>query len=74
MANSVDPDQTAPPQEQSDLGLHFSHMLFCQRVFYVWNFRTITVHMFSGIYLTLPEFKDKSFRLQFSYYFDDQKY
>ena len=29
MANSVDPDQTAP-EEQSDLGLHCLHMLFCQ--------------------------------------------
>ena len=37
MANSVDPDQTAPStlirlllQEQSDLGLHCLHMPFCQ--------------------------------------------
>ena len=29
MANSVDPDQTAP-KEQSDLGLHCLHMTFCQ--------------------------------------------
>ena len=29
MANSVDPDQTAP-SEQSDLGLHCLHMSFCQ--------------------------------------------
>ena len=25
VANSADPDQTAPPQEQSDLGLHCLH-------------------------------------------------
>ena len=32
MANSVDPDQTAPSglQEQSDLGLHCLHMPFCE--------------------------------------------
>ena len=30
MANSVDPDQTLL-QEQSDLGLHCLHMLFCQK-------------------------------------------
>ena len=29
MANSVDPNQTAP-KEQSDLGLHCLHMPFCQ--------------------------------------------
>ena len=29
MANSVDPDQTAP-KEQSDLGLHCLRMTFCQ--------------------------------------------
>ena len=29
IANSVDPDQTAP-LEQSDLGLHCLHMPFCQ--------------------------------------------
>ena len=30
MANSVDPDQTAP--EQSDLGLHCLHMSFCHKL------------------------------------------
>ena len=30
MANNVDPDQTAPEQEQSDLGLHCLHMPLCQ--------------------------------------------
>ena len=30
MANSVDPDQTAP-EEQSDLGLHYLHMPFSQK-------------------------------------------
>ena len=43
MANSVDPDQTAP-KEQSDLGLHCLHMP-CHFVKYfgVGNFRTFTV-------------------------------
>ena len=27
IANSADPDQTAPPQEQSDLGLHCMHYM-----------------------------------------------
>ena len=31
MANSVDPDQTAP-KEQSDLGLHCLHMPFRQKL------------------------------------------
>ena len=30
MANNEDPDQTAVLQEQSDLGLHYLHMPFCQ--------------------------------------------
>ena len=34
MANSVDPDQTAH-KEQSDLGVHCLHMLFCQKIFIV---------------------------------------
>ena len=31
MANSVDPDQTAP-EEQSDLSLHCLHVAFCQKL------------------------------------------
>ena len=31
MTNSVDPDQTAP-SGQSDLGLHYLDMLFCQKL------------------------------------------
>ena len=34
MANSVDPDQTAP-QEQSDLGLHCLQMPFCKTLRYL---------------------------------------
>ena len=41
MANSVDPDQTAPLQEQSDLGLHCLHMPICQQLWCT-NFRTFT--------------------------------
>ena len=37
MANSVDPDQTAP----SDLGLHCLHMPFCQKL-WCSKFRTFT--------------------------------
>ena len=33
MANSVDPDQTAP-EEQSDQGLHHLHMPFCQKLLF----------------------------------------
>ena len=44
MANSVDPDQTAPfwLKEQSDLGLHCLHMPFCQKIWHT-NFRTFTI-------------------------------
>ena len=31
MANTVGPDQTAP-KEQSDLGLHYLPMPFCQKI------------------------------------------
>ena len=41
MANSVDPDQTAP--EQSDLGLHGLHMLYLVSNFNLQNFKTFTV-------------------------------
>ena len=38
MANSVDPDQTAPKEEQSDLGLHYLLSPICH---IIWNFYNI---------------------------------
>ena len=39
MANSEDPDQTAP-KEQSDLDMHCLHMAFCQKLLCL-KFKTI---------------------------------
>ena len=44
IANSVDPDQTAP-LEQSDLGLHCLHMYFVSDL-EVQNFNTFTIPFF----------------------------
>ena len=44
MANSVDPDQTAPV-EQSDQGLHCLHMPFCQ-ILRFQKFRIFTIVSF----------------------------
>ena len=50
MVNSVDPDQTAPPKEQSDVGLHCLLRPICPNTY---NFYGISLFFKKGRYTSL---------------------